>query len=328
MGQKLAALASLLTNTTLIAQAYSDGNMATLRSVRQIMPQTPRHWVGDGFHVHPVFANKAFTEEMSPFLMFDYAPPKSFPPNSGPPKGVGQHPHRGFETVTIAFDGEVEHKDSHGGHDIIKKGDVQWMTAARGIVHQEFHSKEFSERGGTFEMCQLWVNLPKKYKMSKPGYQAILDGSIPAADLTETKDGQCSDEKVGNVRVIAGSFGETRGPATTRSPVELWDVTIDRKATVDLPFPPDYNCIVFVRRGSIDVVGKDGKSREVEPQGLALMKTDGGDRVRIIAKQKNTSLLVMGGQPLNEPIAARGPFVMNTMEEIYQANRDYQMGRF
>lgn len=282
--------------------------------------------------MHPVFGNKAFTEELSPFLMFDYAPPKKFEPiNSRQnPKGVGQHPHRGFETVTVAFQGEVEHADSTGNRDVIGPGDVQWMTAGRGIIHQEFHSEEFSERGGVFEMCQLWINLPKKHKMTKPRYQPIVEKQIPAVDIYETEDenGECAAEPVGNVRVIAGSFNETKGPASTFSPVELWDVTINKKhAVVDLPFPAKYNCVVFVRRGNIDIVGENNTKRHVGPQAVSLMGKN-GDVIRIQSRGKDTSILIMGGLPLDEPIAARGPFVMNTMDEIHQANRDYQSGKF
>lgn len=273
--------------------------------------------------------------------MFDYAPPQHFKPNNGAPRGVGQHPHRGFETITIAFKGEVEHSDSVGNRDVIKPGDVQWMTAGRGIIHQEFHSNEFSKKGGEFEMCQLWVNLPKKNKMTKPRYQPIVDKKIPVLDLKETSvDGECSGETVtvGNVRVIAGSFGSnsvedgvegsTKGPANTFSPVELWDVTIQKKgAVVDFPFPDDFNCIVFVRRGEIDIVGESGDLKRVDAQGVALMKRENGS-IRMKSAQKNTSILIMGGMPLDEPIAARGPFVMNTWDEINKANKDYMMGKF
>lgn len=313
---------------TLFDHNIMSTTSSALRSVKQILPAAPRHWVGDGFHVHPVFSNKAFTEELSPFLMFDYAAPKHFKPNTGSPRGVGQHPHRGFETVTIAFKGEVEHADSVGNQDTIKPGFVQWMTAGRGIIHQEFHSHEFSKRGGEFEMCQLWVNLPKKNKMTKPQYQPITDKEIPVVDLKEVEEGgECSEESIGNLRVIAGSFLETKGPANTFSPVELWDASIEKMGSiVDFPFPDDYNCIVFVRRGEIDIVGDGGDLKRVGAQGVALMKREGG-RIRVQSAQKNVSLLIMGGLPLNEPIAARGPFVMNTWEEISKANEDYMMGR-
>ncbi len=210
----LLPIVQALSSTNASSNNNNMSTSVTLRSVKQILPAAPRHWVGDGFHVHPVFSNKAFTEELSPFLMFDYAVPKQFKPNnSGQPRGVGQHPHRGFETVTIAFKGEVEHADSMGNRDVIKPGDVQWMTAGRGIIHQEFHSNEFSKKGGEFEMCQLWVNLPKKNKMTKPNYQAIVDKNIPVVDLKAASvDGEeCSEETVGSVRVVAGSFLGTKG---------------------------------------------------------------------------------------------------------------------
>jgi len=311
-----------------IASLTENITMSKLRTLKQILPQTPRHWVGDGFHVHPVFASKAFTDELSPFLMFDYAPPTHFEP-SRHPRGVGRHPHRGFETVTVAFQGEIEHKDSTGNSDTIKPGDVQWMTAGRGIIHQEYFSDEFSKSGGTLEMCQLWVNLPAKNKMVKPGYQPILEKNIPSVELfPSSEDGECAttSESIGKVRVIAGSFQGTKGPASTFSPVELWDVILPKSNNiVDLPFPEDYNCIVFVRRGKASIL--DGSVNEVGPQSVALMEKKGGI-LRVRGDADDTSLLVMGGLPLNEPIAARGPFVMNTWDEISQANRDYQFGNF
>ncbi len=286
-----------------------------------------------------MFANKAFTDELSPFLMFDYAAPELFPPlkpGKGP-RGVGRHPHRGFETVTVAFQGEVEHADSMGNRDVIRPGDVQWMTAGRGIIHQEYHSNEFSRSGGVFEMCQLWVNLPRKGKMTKSAYQPILDENIPAVDIHDalaeitTKSGNggeaCVAESVGKVRVIAGSFKGTKGPASTFSPVELWDVSMSKNATVDFPFPELYSCIIFVRRGKIDIVGEGDKKSHVGPQAVALTEKNGAT-VRIQSGDPDTCILIMGGLPLNEPIAARGPFVMNTWDEIDQANRDYQLGNF
>jgi redox-sensitive bicupin YhaK (pirin superfamily) len=292
-----------------------------------------------GFHVHPVFANKAFTDELSPFLMFDYATPQHFPPlkPGGSPRGVGHHPHRGFETVTIAFQGEVEHADSMGNRDVIRPGDVQWMTAGRGIIHQEFHSSSFSRKGGVFEMCQLWLNLPKKDKMTKPNYQPIVDKDIPAVDIHDAladiginsgNGGEaCAAESVGKVRVIAGSFHGMKGPASTFSPVELWDVSMSKNATVDFPFPELYNCIIFVRRGKIDILGADDENSRVGPQAVVLTEKNGAI-VRIRSEDPETSILIMGGLPLNEPIAARGPFVMNTWDEIAQASRDYQLGNF
>merc|ERR1712232_1469397 len=190
------------------------------------MSRPHSHWVGDGFHVYPVFSELAFTKTITPMLMFDYAAPKVFKPSSSDPPGVGMHPHRGFETVTIAFQGEVEHHDNHGGHGIIFPGDVQWMTAGRGIVHQEYHSKNFASNGGVFEMCQLWVNLPKKHKMVKPRYQAISDSKIPVVDLDEeAAEGNFDESGGAKARLIAGKLPTTDvvGPAKTYSPINLWD---------------------------------------------------------------------------------------------------------
>jgi len=299
-----------------------------LLRLSKIIPAQIPHWVGDGFKVYPVFGEHAFTESMTPFLMFDYAAPKNFPPSkSRKPKGVGRHPHRGFETVTIAFQGEVEHSDSIGSNDVIKTGDVQWMTAGRGIIHDEYHSKEFTKTGGTFEMCQLWVNLPKKYKMTKPRYQPISASSIPSVDIPKGYE----DDNIipGIVKVIAGSFHGVKGPAKTYSPVELWDVQLPTKdLQVELPFPENYNCVVFVRKGEIDLYESDDKSHHVGSQAVAIMKNEAGrNTLKVSAKQKNTSLLIMGGEPINEPIAARGPFVMNTWPEIQQAMYDYSSGK-
>lgn len=311
-------------NTTSALADLSCTMSKTYRAVRKVMPRPPSHWVGDGFKVYPVFANSAFTEEISPFLMFDYGEPKEFPAHVGQPLGVGQHPHRGFETVTVAFQGEVEHHDSTGNTGIIRQGDVQWMTAGRGIIHQEYHSKEFTKKGGTFEMCQLWVNLPKKDKMTKPGYQAIESKQIPTVPLPLGANGNA----LASARIIAGELGETKGPASTFSPVQVWDVDLPHAGSeIDLPFPADQNCILFVRRGKVSVLSDD-KASELGPQDVALMKIDGANSVRVRVLEPDSSLMVLGGEPLNEPIAARGPFVMNTSEEIMQAMRDYSSGQF
>ena len=213
----------------------------------QVLPAAPKHWVGDGFHVHPVFGDKAFSAELSPFLMFDYAAPKHFGP-SAKRRGVGQHPHRGFETVTLAFQGEIEHADSTGMSDTIREGDVQWMTAGRGIIHEEFMSTEFSSTGGSLEMCQLWLNLPKLHKMSPPGYQAITQRDIPRVALS------AEGEADGYVRVVAGDYNGTVGAATTFTPVNLWDIVLPTPGKAfTLSIPAGHNSILFVRRGSIQV---------------------------------------------------------------------------
>lgn len=327
-----------------LSSSSSKASTSSLRAIRRIMPAQRPHWVGDGFNVFPVFANAAFTEEVSPFLMFDYAAPKQFAATNKK-KGVGQHPHRGFETVTLAFQGEVEHKDSSGNHDVIGPGDVQWMTAGKGIIHEEFHSNKFSKSGGTFEFCQLWVNLPKRHKMTKAKYQPIVQGKIPTVSLPlgdSNAGDSCQEEKNGNdltpvtatARIIAGELGGVKGPATTFSPIEMWDITIPKaNHVIDLPFLDGHNCIVFVRRGGIIVVGgsegEDTKTSEtrVGPQAVALMEQN-GSIVRMIATSDDTSVLIMGGEPLEEPIAAQGPFVMNTNAEIQQANRDFNNGHF
>jgi redox-sensitive bicupin YhaK (pirin superfamily) len=291
------------------------------------MEKPNKHWVGDAFNVFPVFADLAFKEDLSPLLMFDYGAPKQFGPKVGQPRGVGTHPHRGFETVTIAFQGEVEHHDNKGNSGVIGPGDVQWMTAGRGIIHEEYHSQKFSKEGGTLEMCQLWVNLPKKHKMTKARYQPILNAKIPSINLPlggETVDA--------TARIIAGELGETEGAAKTFSPVQMWDVSLPNAGSeVDIPFPADHTCIVFVRRGSVQVLsGEDGqgKTSTLGPQDVAVMRTDGSSVLRLRVVQSDSSVLIMGGEPLNEPIAARGPFVMNTQSEIQQANADYRSGKF
>ena len=316
----------LASHTHRAIHASSSMTQQKYKEIREILGAPPRHWVGNGFHVFPVFHNKAFTKELSPWLMFDYAAPKTFEP-SYERRGVGQHPHRGFETITIAWQGEVEHGDSVGNRDVIGPGDVQWMTAARGIIHEEFHSTDFQQTGGTFEMAQLWLNLPKKDKMKKPRYQPILAKQIPVVPLKCANDADVEKLTGENtIRVIAGDE-ETYGckaPAETHSPVELLDIRIaNSKVPFDVPIPEGHNTIVFVKKGEITVGEKDKK---VEQQGVALMHL-GGDTLRLTATQKNTEVLLLAGEPIDEPIAARGPFVMNTHEEIAQANKDFMNGK-
>lgn len=315
----------------LILLQTSSALTMKLRSVQKILPRTTPHWVGDGFRVYPVFSQSAFTPELSPLLMFDYAEPKQFPAKLGPPLGVGTHPHRGFETVTLAFQGEVEHSDSRGNQGVIGPGDVQWMTAGRGILHDEFHSKAFTKNGGTFEMAQLWVNLPQTHKLTKPRYQELKASSIPVVNLPlgSTTD----DDRLGTARIIAGQLGDVQGPAQTFSPVQLWDVTLPKKGVlVDLPFPTDQTCIVFARSGSVEIVQNSDDNNTcvaLQPQQVALMNNEEtADTVRVRVLSDHTSLLILGGQPLNEPIANMGPFVMNTKQELQQAVSDFRMGKF
>jgi redox-sensitive bicupin YhaK (pirin superfamily) len=282
-----------------------------MKKIKTILPATARsHWVGDGFNVRPIFANLAFTQAISPFLMFDYAAPREFDA-TGEKRGVGPHPHRGFETVTIAFQGEVEHGDSVGNRGVIGPGDVQWMTAASGIIHEEFLSREFLRRGGTLEMVQLWVNLPAKDKMLAPKYQPILSRDIPMLQLPGNS---------GTLRVIAGNYAGTQGAASTFSPVNLWDIKIKAGKTVELSVPEGHNSMVFVRQGKMAL-----GSAVIGAADLALFEKD-GTHIQFQA-QEDTSLLLMGGEPIAEPIVASGPFVMNTEQEIRLAMMDYQSGR-
>lgn len=285
-----------------------------MKTVQSVMLKPSPHWVGDGFYVLPVFNRKAFTRDMSPFLMFDYGAPKQFDPTKGK-LGVGSHPHRGFETVTIAWQGEVEHGDHLGNRDVIHAGDVQWMTAARGIIHEEYHSREFAKTGGKFEMCQLWVNLPSKHKMDPARYQPIKSSSIPTIAL---------DSGAGYVRVIAGSYRDEVGPAMTFSPIDMWEVRLNKSGDcTDLVFPQGHNTIIFVRQGAATVGAKEHK---LNPQDVALLG-EAGRQVPIRALIDDTMLLVLSGEPFNEPIAARGPFCMNTQQELMQAMDDYSSRR-
>lgn len=300
-----------------------EGTMAGLKFIKTALPVPRKHWVGNGFHVNPVFADKAFTNDVSPFLMFDYGAPKNFEGTTKEKRGVGQHPHRGFETVTVAFQGEIEHKDSIGGGGLISAGDVQWMTAGRGIIHEEFFSERFNKAGGVLEMCQIWVNLPKKHKMTAPAYQAISKDAIPTVPISSA-DGSVA--KAAEIRVIAGAYDGHKGAAKTFSPVELWDVKLLEQDTyVTLSIPEGFNTIIFVRKGMVEMQDGTGP-RSIGNQVVVLEPS--GTEIRVKATAKDTSLLVLAGEPLNEPIAARGPFVMNTQDELRQGWDDFYSGNF
>jgi redox-sensitive bicupin YhaK (pirin superfamily) len=249
---------------------------------------------------------------MSPFLLLDYAAPVEIPPSAGEPRGVGEHPHRGFETVTIVYQGEVEHRDSGGNHGKIGPGDVQWMTAASGVVHEEKHGREFTSKGGTMEMVQLWVNLPARLKMSPPGYQDILDRNIPRVPLAG---------EVGTVRVIAGEFAGVRGPARTFTPVDLWDLRLLAGGGTELRLPAGYTTALLVLQGEVRLNG----SHAVKAAELARVARE-GERLLLEARAEAT-VLVLSGEPIDEPVVGYGPFVMNTEAEIQKAIRDFQMGR-
>ncbi|MBK7116025.1 MAG: pirin family protein [Proteobacteria bacterium] len=269
------------------------------------------HWVGDGFPVRSLFSYNGLGRELSPFLMLDHAAPTAFEP-AARPRGVGQHPHRGFETVTIVYQGEVEHKDSTGSGGRIGPGDVQWMTAGGGIIHEEFHSHEFTRRGGTIEMVQLWVNLPAKDKMTPPRYQTLVDAQIPAVPLPQS---------AGRVRVIAGEFAGARGPASTFTPMDVWDVRLVNGGETKFAAHEGHTLALVVLHGTVRVNGTSAS------EGQLVHLERAGSEVRIEA-QIDSTLVWLEGQPIAEPIVGYGPFVMNTEGEIRQAIEDFNSGRF
>jgi len=270
------------------------------------------HWVGDGFPVRSLFSYNEHGQAISPFLLLDYAGPQNFAPSTHQ-RGVGQHPHRGFETVTIVYDGEVAHRDSTGQGGVIGPGDVQWMTAAGGIIHEEFHSPGFAKAGGPFRMVQLWVNLPARDKMATPGYQSILSADIPPVDLPGD---------AGSLRVIAGEFDGAKGPARTFTPVNVWDMRLNRDASIELDLPEGHNAAIVVLTGHVTVGGTQAAG-EAE---VVLLGKDGAGTT--IDADGNAMLLVLTGEPIEEPIVGYGPFVMNSEAEIRQAIDDFNKGEF
>ncbi|KQO01487.1 MULTISPECIES: pirin family protein [Stenotrophomonas] len=270
------------------------------------------HWVGDGFPVRSLFSYNTHGRQLSPFLLLDHAGPAEFAPASTP-RGVGQHPHRGFETVTIVYDGEVAHRDSTGAGGEIGPGDVQWMTAASGILHEEFHSEAFTRRGGRLEMVQLWVNLPASDKMAAPGYQNITNADIPVVPLAG---------EAGTVRVIAGEFGGQRGPARTHTPMDVWDLRLTRDRHATLDFAEGHTVAMVVLRGTVLFNGS-----QVAREGQMVLFDRSAGQVELEANADAT-VLVLAGEPIDEPIAGYGPFVMNTQEELAQAMDDFRSGRF
>jgi redox-sensitive bicupin YhaK (pirin superfamily) len=283
-----------------------------MRKVLGVFSAPRPHWVGDGFPVRSLFSHGSHGQHVSPFLLLDYAGPAAFTP-ADQPRGVGVHPHRGFETVTIVYQGEVEHRDSTGNGGVIGPGDVQWMTAASGILHEEFHSRAFTRTGGTLEMVQLWVNLPAKAKNADPGYQTLLDADIPAIDLP---DG------AGRLRVIAGEFDGRKGPAKTFTPIGVYDLRLNRDGIATLNPSEGHSVAVVVLKGTVLVNGAE-IAREAE---FALLDRAGGE-VTLEANGEAT-VLVLAGELIDEPVVMHGPFVMNTADEIRQAMADFQNGRF
>lgn len=282
-----------------------------LKKIQGVYSTPRRHWVGDGFPVRSLFSYGSHGAQLSPFLLLDYAGPARFEP-AGHRRGVGVHPHRGFETVTIVYDGEVEHRDSTGSGGVIGPGDVQWMTAGSGILHEEFHSEAFSRRGGQLEMVQLWVNLPAADKMGQPGYQSLLAAQIPDIALA---DG------LGRIRIIAGEFSGHEGPATTHTPINVWDIRLAQGAQTTLRVPAAHTAALVVLHGAVQIDGRP--LREAQMAHLDRI----GDELAIQA-DSDAVLLFLGGEPINEPIVGQGPFVMNSESEIKQAFEDLDSGRF
>lgn len=283
------------------------------KKVEIIVQPRPAHFVGDGFRVHNFIPSgyQLDMKRMDPFIMFDYNSKFHFS-GTETPRGVGVHPHRGFETVTIAYHGRVEHADSAGGGGVIGEGDVQWMTAASGVLHKEFHETEWAKQGGIFQMVQLWVNLPAKDKMSPPKYQAIKNSEMKKVDLGEK----------GFVEVIAGEYQNEKGPASTFSPVNLMNAKLKKGGKADFSFPANFNTAALVVEGSISVNGE----KNVPTDHFILFKNEGENF--IIEATEDAVVLVISGEPLNEPIFAHGPFVMNSREEIIQAFEDFNTGKF
>ena len=283
-----------------------------MKTVLEVTSAPGRHWVGNGFPVHGMFGYHGDgVAARSPFLLLDYAAPTRFEPTDER-RGVGQHPHRGFETVTIVYDGEVEHRDSVGNGGVIGRGDVQWMTAGSGILHEEFHSAEYAARGGPFEMVQLWVNLPRQDKLTAPRYQGIVAEQIPEVALP---DG------AGTLRVIAGDYAGNAGPAQTFSPMNVWDARLAAGKAVELPQPDGWSTIVVVLAGTVTVNGRRLDQRQM----ATLSSTGSGVSIEAGTDAK---LLLLAGEPIDEPVIGHGPFVMNSQAEIIQAIADFNSGKF
>lgn len=283
-----------------------------MKQITGIYTAPSQHWVGDGFPVRSMFSYQTHGEQLSPFLLLDYAGPHHFPAGTGK-RGVGEHPHRGFETVTVVYSGEVEHRDSTGRGGVIGPGDVQWMTAGAGILHEEFHSAEFTRTGGELKMIQLWVNLPAKDKMTQPGYQSITADVIPDVELPNN---------AGHMRVIAGRYEDIVGPAHTFSPLNVWDLQLNQSQEITLHQPAGWSTALVVLEGEV-VVNGEGSARE----GQLVVLSQKGEALHLSASS-NAKVLLMAGEPLQEPIVGYGPFVMNTKAQIAEAVHDFNSGRF
>jgi redox-sensitive bicupin YhaK (pirin superfamily) len=284
-----------------------------LRTIERVFEGAPFHMVGDGFRVSNHFpAATDFLKRLSPFFLLDYHPSFEYPPTDNERRGVGPHPHRGFETVTLAYEGSVAHHDSAGNGGVIHPGDVQWMTAGSGVLHREYHAKEYAQEGGPMHMVQIWVNLPKKDKMHAPRYQAIVDADIPRVTLAGG---------AGTARVISGTLDDAKGPASTFSPARMLDAKLNAGKSARFEVPRGHNAAVLVLSGGVDVNGAKASSGE-----SVLLKNDGDEIV--VTADRDASVLVLDGAPIEEPLYHYGPFLMNTRDEINKAIEDYNEGRF
>jgi redox-sensitive bicupin YhaK (pirin superfamily) len=283
-----------------------------MKTILEVSSNPRGHWVGDGFPVRSLFSYSTHSKVLSPFLLLDFAGPAEFTP-AATPRGVGQHPHRGFETVTIVYRGEVSHRDSTGQGGTIGPGDVQWMTAGAGILHEEFHSDAFTRAGGMLQMIQLWVNLPARHKMATPRYQAILNSEIPAVPLASG---------AGTVRVIAGQYENAKGPAHTFTPMNVWDLRLVASGSTTMPAPAGWNTALIVLDGQIKV----NSERVVQDGAMVVLSAQGSDCM--IETLSDASVLLLSGEPIDEPVVGYGPFVMNTRGEIEQAIHDFNSGKF
>jgi redox-sensitive bicupin YhaK (pirin superfamily) len=300
-------------NPSTASKAITAPHTRALRSVEGVHRSTTFHWVGDGFHVSTYFPSRGLpAERVSPFVLMDYGPPREFAPLPRGKRGVGWHPHRGFETVTLAWQGAVAHRDNAGHAGTIGPGDVQWMTAGAGIFHEEYHEEAFTRRGGRMHMMQLWVNLPAKDKATAPAYQPIVSADIPRVPLA---DG------AGEVRVIAGTYGAARGPAHTFTPITMLDVRLEAGARLPLALPASYNALAVVADGRV-IASETSASK-----GELLLFANDAYHAELTATERS-HVILLSGQPLDEPVVAHGPFVMNTFDEIRQAFVDVQDGKF
>ncbi|HEU4583797.1 MAG TPA: pirin family protein [Polyangiaceae bacterium] len=299
---------SVLDRNTVPAAA----RLSAARSVEAVHQSTTFHWVGNGFFVSTYFPSEDLpAERVSPFLLMDYGPAKTFAPLSYGKRGVGWHPHRGFETVTLAWEGAVAHRDNAGHSGVIRPGDAQWMTAASGIFHEEYHEEEFARRGGPFHMMQLWVNLPRKDKFAPPGYQPLLKEQIPEVALAAG----------GRVRVLAGEYADAQGPARTFTPITLLDARLNAGESLNVPLPASYNALAVVADGRV-------RSGETSASGGELLLFANDGRSLELRAEQAAHVIVLAGEPIDEPIVQYGPFVMNSVEEIRDAIRDVESGKF